>query len=291
MVFKNLGDTMAKAAKQSIRPVITYVNGTRRHVPETPKSKNKKLILETAAEANAPKQPSTTQYHHPYSPPKKSHVTIEPRNRHQRDLLRKLRDDLKSIVVALGPAGSGKTLIAVLHGIKLLQEKKIEKIIVTRPAVSVDEDLGFLPGTLNEKMAPWTRPIFDIFGEYYHKGEINYMLNEGIIEISPLAYMRGRTFSNAYIIADEMQLGTQNQCKMLLSRIGENSKMVITGDLAQADRGVDNGLFDFIERLTRYKSDNSDKLSHIDMVFFDHADIVRHPAVIEILDIYGENDD
>ena len=146
------------------------------------------------------------------------------------------------ITFGIGPAGTGKTLLAVQMGIKLFQEGKIDKIIVTRPAVSVDEDIGFLPGDLNEKMAPWTRPIFDVLGEYYQTKQIAAMLEEGIIEISPLAYMRGRTFKNAYIIADEMQNATQNQMKMLLTRLGENSKMVVTGDLAQADRLKDNGL-------------------------------------------------
>jgi len=121
---------------------------------------------------------------------------------------------------------------------------KVEKIIVTRPAVSADEDLGFLPGTLEEKMAPWTRPIFDVFSGIFLCNEIENMIQEGIIEISPLAYMRGRTFKNAYIIADEMQNATPSQMKMLLTRIGENSKMAVTGDLAQADRLKDNGLLD-----------------------------------------------
>ena len=165
----------------------------------------------------------------------------------------------------------------------MFQEGKIEKIIVTRPAVSVDEDLGFLPGTLNEKMAPWTRPIFDVLGEYYPQKDIETMLFEGVIEISPLAYMRGRTFKNAYIIADEMQNATQNQMKMLLTRLGEGSKMVVTGDLAQADRVKDNGLINFVERLQGQK-----RLQHIDVVQFDSLDIERHAAVKEILDIYGD---
>ena len=167
-------------------------------------------------------------------------------------------------------------------GIKLYQEGKVDKIIVTRPAVSVDEDLGFLPGTLNEKMAPWTRPIFDVLGEYYQQKDIESMLYEGTIEISPLAYMRGRTFKNAYVIADEMQNATQNQMKMLLTRIGENSKMVVTGDLAQADRLRDNGLIDFVEKLKGHN------LSHIDVVQFDQRDIERHQAVKEVLEIYGD---
>ena len=219
----------------------------------------------------------------PYLPNKKQRVVLLPRNKHQENYLFKLNDDTKNIVFAIGPAGTGKTMLAVQMGVRLFQEGKVDKIIVTRPAVSVDEDLGFLPGTLNEKMAPWTRPIFDVLGEYYPQKDIETMLYEGVIEISPLAYMRGRTFKNAYVIADEMQNATVNQMKMLLTRLGENSKMVVTGDLAQADRLKDNGLINFVERLQSYK-----KLNHIDVVQFDTLDIERHEAVKEILEIYGD---
>lgn len=219
----------------------------------------------------------------PYLPQKKQRVSLLPRNKHQENYLLKLQDDAKSIVFAIGPAGTGKTMLAVQHGIKLFQEGKVDKIIVTRPAVSVDEDLGFLPGTLNEKMAPWTRPIFDVFQEYYKPQDIAKMLDEGVIEISPLAYMRGRTFKNAYIIADECQNTTVNQMKMLLTRLGENSKMVVTGDLAQADRLKDNGLINFCNLL------ENKKMKHIDIVQFDQRDIERHDAVKEVLTIYGDD--
>lgn len=218
-----------------------------------------------------------------YLPQKKHHVILSPRGQNQKNYLTKLKDDEKNILFAIGPAGTGKTLLAVLYGIKLFQEGIVDKIVVTRPAVSVDEDLGFLPGTLNEKMAPWTRPIFDVFAEYYVKKEIDKMLEEGVIEISPLAYMRGRTFKNAYIVADEMQNATVNQMKMLLTRLGENSKMVVTGDLAQADRLNDNGLINFCGLL----AENA-QLRHIDLVQFDAKDIERHEAVKEVLSIYGD---
>jgi len=222
-------------------------------------------------------------FHNTFVPAKKQRVTLLPRNKHQESYLFKLNDDTKNIIFAIGPAGTGKTLLAVQQGIKLFQEGKVDKIIVTRPAVSVDEDLGFLPGTLNEKMAPWTRPIFDVLGEYYQTKDIAAMLEDGVIEISPLAYMRGRTFKNAYIIADEMQNATQNQMKMLLTRLGENSKMVVTGDLAQADKLKDNGLIDFVTRI------EGRKLSHIDVCRFDKKDIERHDAVAEVLTIYGDD--
>jgi len=218
----------------------------------------------------------------PYLPQKKQRVSLYARNENQKTYIQKLQDEQKSIVFAIGPAGTGKTMLAVQHGIKLFQEGVVDKIVVTRPAVSVDEDLGFLPGTLNEKMAPWTRPIFDVFAEYYQQKDIARMLEEGVIEISPLAYMRGRTFKNAYIVADEMQNATVNQMKMLLTRLGENSKMVVTGDLAQADRLNDNGLINFCNLLgerTAYR--------HLDIVQFDQRDIERHEAVKEVLKIYG----
>ena len=219
-----------------------------------------------------------------YIPEKKKQVRIVPRNKSQDNYMKKLQDPDKTMIFAIGPAGTGKTLLATQTAVKLLKEKQIEKIIVTRPAVSVDEQHGFLPGTLEKKMEPWTRPIFDVFAEYYYAKEIQNMLLEGVIEVSPLAYMRGRTFKNSFILADEMQNATPNQMKMLLTRIGENSRMVITGDLKQADRLEDNGLIEFIHLLE--KSDFSHR--HVDIVNFGQKDIERHPAVKEILEIYGD---
>jgi phosphate starvation-inducible PhoH-like protein len=210
-------------------------------------------------------------------------VEITPRNYHQDDLLGYLEDHNIDIVFAVGPAGTGKTMISTLAGIKGLKSGDIDKFVVTRPAVSVDEQHGFLPGTLQEKMAPWTRPIFDIFEEYYNSDQIEYMLKENKVEIAPLAYMRGRTFKNSFIIADEMQNATDNQMKMLLTRIGDGSKLVVTGDLAQHDRGYEsNGLKMFIERLLEYGS------QRIKLVEFDSRDIERHPVVEEVLRLYGE---
>ena len=194
----------------------------------------------------------------------------------------KLVDRKKDIIFGIGPAGTGKTLIAVQVAVKLFKEGRVDKIIVTRPAVSVDEDLGFLPGTLEQKMAPWTRPIFDVLREYFNAREISGMIDEGIVEIAPLAYMRGRTFKNAFILADEMQNATQNQMKMLLTRIGTGSKMVVTGDLAQADRLRDNGLIRFVEQL------EAKEIARLDIVRFAKGDIERHEAVREVLEIYGD---
>ena len=217
----------------------------------------------------------------PFQKPKKQ-VNILPRNKNQETYVLKLLDETKDIVFGIGPAGTGKTLLAVQVAVKLFKEGAVDKIVVTRPAVSVDEDLGFLPGTLEEKMAPWTRPIFDVLKEYFSAIEITGMIQEGIIEISPLAYMRGRTFKNSFILADEMQNATPNQMKMLLTRLGEGSKMAVTGDLNQADRLKDNGLIDFIQRL------ENGKQSCLDVVHFVQGDIERHAAVTAVLQVYGD---
>jgi phosphate starvation-inducible protein PhoH and related proteins len=210
-------------------------------------------------------------------------VQIIPRNLSQENYLELLKNPKKYIVFAVGPAGTGKTMLAVQMAIKLLKEGVINKIVVTRPAVSVDEEHGFLPGTLNQKMEPWTRPIFDVFAEYYHPREIASMLEDGVVEISPLAYMRGRTFKNAFIVADEMQNATPSQMKMLLTRIGENSRMVVTGDLNQADRPKENGLLEFCQL---YQQGGEYRM--IAMATFESKDIERHPVVKEILKIYKE---
>ena len=217
-----------------------------------------------------------------FQPDKPKQVNIVPRNVTQESYLLKLLDPSKDIVFGVGPAGTGKTLIAVQVAIKMFKEKQVNKIVVTRRVVSVDEDLGFLPGTLEEKMAPWTIPIFDVFKLYFTTQDIRNMLYEGIIEISPLAFMRGRTFHNCYIVADEMQNASTNQMKMLLTRIGRHSKLAVTGDLHQTDRPKDNGLSDFIEKLNKRAS----KL--IDIVSFAKKDVLRHKAVQEVLDIYGD---
>jgi len=213
---------------------------------------------------------------------KKTQVNILPRNRNQETYVLSLLNQQKDIVFGIGPAGTGKTLLAVQVAVKLFKEGAIDKIIVTRPAVSVDEDLGFLPGTLEDKMAPWTRPIFDVLRDYFNAREIEGMIAEGIIEIAPLAYMRGCTFKRSFILADEMQNATQNQMKMLLTRLGEQSMMAVTGDLAQADRLKDNGLINFTNLLESRGSDS------LDVVRFEQGDIERHKAVAEVLRVYGD---
>jgi len=164
-----------------------------------------------------------------------------------------------------------------------LEDGEVEKLVITRPAVSVDEQHGFLPGDLKQKMEPWTRPIFDFLEEYYNPKQVLQMVENKTIEISPLAYMRGRTFKHSWIIADEMQNATQEQTKMLLTRIGEGSKIVVTGDLAQHDRGfTNNGLKDF---LNKYNAQTVNTIAHVQ---FEKRDVERHPVVADVLQIYDE---
>jgi len=216
---------------------------------------------------------------------RKRSIELIPRSLNQEKYIDLLLDRSKYIVFASGPAGTGKTMLATLAGIRALKERSIDKIVLTRPAVGVDDEKhGFLPGDLNQKMEPWTKPLFDVFAEYYSPQEIAKMLEEQTIEISPLAFMRGRTFKNSWIIADEMQNATPSQMKMLLTRLGENSQMVVTGDIKQADRANnENGLLDFSMLYERYG-----KSTMIDFVQFENKDIERHPVVEEVLKMYGE---
>ena len=208
--------------------------------------------------------------------------TSDPKNQNQRNYTRMLYG-MKPMIFAIGPAGTGKTMLACHAGIHGLCDNSFKKIVITRPAVSVEEDIGYLPGTLEEKMDPWTRPIMDILFEFYSQSQITYMLREKIIEICPLAFMRGRTFKHAFIIADEMQNSTPNQMKMLLTRIGYESKIVVTGDLHQHDRKYENnGLKDIFDRIKNNPS------SRIEYILFNHEDIERSPVVKDVLKIYGD---
>lgn len=210
----------------------------------------------------------------------------KPKTRSQEIYVSMLRAKSKKIILATGPAGTGKTLFATEHGIRCFLQGQYEKLVFTRPSVSVDEDLGYLPGTLEDKMAPWVRPIYDILYQHMSVKDVTALLEEKVIEIAPLGYMRGRTFKNCWIVADEMQNATVAQMKMLLTRIGENSRLVVTGDLEQHDRvlpegGGVNGLEDFLDKFRGKRS------SSIGSFEFDRSDIQREEVVKEILDIYG----
>jgi phosphate starvation-inducible PhoH-like protein len=216
--------------------------------------------------------------------------SYSPRGVNQEQYLQHLQNPNVSVVFGLGPAGTGKTLFACSQAVQDLRRGQVQKIVLTRPMVTVEEELGFLPGSINKKMDPFIRPLFDIFLEWYSQRELDMMLQNGVIEISPLAYMRGRTFKKCFIIADEMQNSSPNQMLMLATRIGGGSKMVITGDLKQTDRTIEqSGLVDFLSRFKNYcsfkKNDSvSDKL--IELVELENIDIERSPVVSKILEIY-----
>lgn len=219
--------------------------------------------------------------------PRLRKVEMIPRNIAQENYVADLCDFSTRITFALGPAGTGKTLLAVMNAVKLLKEGEISKIVITRPAVSVDEQHGFLPGDLNQKMEPWTRPIMDVFEEYWSPDDIKEMLEERVIEIAPLAYMRGRTFKDSYIVADEIQNATPSQVKMLLTRMGTGSYCSVTGDLNQHDRGFEaNGLKDFVERLEAHGGAHG-----MGVTYFGREDIERDPIVQSVLEVYGEGDE
>jgi phosphate starvation-inducible PhoH-like protein len=210
-------------------------------------------------------------------------IDLVPRTRNQERLVMALQDADQHIVVTAGPAGTGKTYLAMLAAVKAFRAGEVDRIVLTRPAVGVeDEKHGFLPGDLNQKMDPWVRPLTDILREYYRPQDIAEMIAEQKIEIAPLAFMRGRTFKNSYIIADEMQNATPSQCKMLMTRIGENSKIVITGDVEQADRNRgNNGLMDLCSRL------QEGGVKGIAVCHLDNKDIQRHAIIGSVLELYN----
>jgi len=193
--------------------------------------------------------------------------------------------DIKLLIID-GPAGSGKTMLACQKSINLLKNDIINKIVITRPLVTVEEEIGFLPGNLIKKMDPWTKPIIDIFLEYYSVNEIEYMIHNNIIEICPLAFMRGRTFKNCFIIADEMQNSSTNQMKMITTRIGLNCKMIVTGDIHQSDVKGENGFYDFIQRYEDYKRFKTDNCT-IKVIKLDKNDIQRSLVTKQVLNIYN----
>ena len=217
-------------------------------------------------------------------PVKQKPIDIVPRTRNQERLVLALQNDDQPIVITAGPAGTGKTYLAMLAAVQAFREGAVDRIVLTRPAVGVeDEKHGFLPGDLNQKMDPWVRPLTDILREYYRQPDIAAMLEEQTIEIAPLAFMRGRTFKSAYIIADEMQNATPSQCKMLMTRIGQGSKIVITGDVEQADRNRGtNGLMDLCKRL------GEGGVKGIAVCPLDNHDIQRHAIIDSVLRLYAD---
>ena len=212
----------------------------------------------------------------------KNFYLSEPRNTNQRKYLQYINDNSIKLIIATGPAGTGKTMFPCEIAIQKFMNNDIDKIIITRPVVTADEDIGFLPGDMEDKMEPYMRPLYDIFYKFMHPNNLINYIKEKKIEIVPLAFMRGRTFKNCWIIADEMQNATCEQTMMLLTRIGENSKLILTGDPQQHDRKEkESGLTDFKKKLINYKGNS------IKTVEFIRNDIQREPIVKEILDLYN----
>jgi phosphate starvation-inducible PhoH-like protein len=204
---------------------------------------------------------------------------IRPRSAGQGSYLQAIRSN--DIVVGIGPAGTGKTYLAVAAAVEALNRKRVRRIILTRPAVEAGEALGFLPGDIREKVDPYLRPLYDALEDMMPHERVRRSIEDGTIEIAPLAYMRGRTLSDAFLILDEAQNATTAQMKMFLTRLGLNSRTVITGDKTQVDlpQRVDSGLLEIEDILTGIKG--------IEFVYLDEADVVRHQLVKEIIKAYA----
>ncbi len=212
-----------------------------------------------------------------------------PKTENQKEYKKTLYQPHIDLIFCTGPAGTGKTLFACQHAIDSLKKKETNKIIITRPTVSIEENMGYLPGDIKAKMHPFTIPIFDIFTEYYTKKELDIMIHENIIEIAPLCYMQGRTFKDSIIIADEMQNSTPLQMFMLLTRLGTNSKMIVTGDPMQT-KDSNNGLSSIIKKLEdKYVNSKSMACNRISMIKLGNNDIQRSYIVSIIEDLYNND--
>ena len=208
---------------------------------------------------------------------------VEPRTEAQKAYVQALFD--KELSFGIGPAGTGKTYLAVAVGVNMLISGKVDKIILSRPAVEAGEKLGYLPGDMKDKVDPYMRPLYDALGDFLPGKQAAKMMEEKIIEIAPLAFMRGRTLSNAFVVLDEAQNATSMQMKMFLTRLGQGSRMVITGDRTQIDlpRGVSSGLWD-AERMLKH-------IPKISFSYFTSKDVVRHPLVAAIIEAYEKEDE
>ena len=210
-------------------------------------------------------------------------TSVVPRNLAQKRYLQKILHD--DVVISIGPAGTGKTFLAMTVALHSLLQGEVEKIVLARPAVEAGETLGFLPGDLEEKLLPYLRPLYDAMDETLGPLEARKLVESGVVEIAPLAYMRGRTLSKCFALLDEAQNATSAQVKMFLTRLGEGSKMVVTGDVTQIDlpRSKDSGLVEAEKILEGLKG--------VSFHHFDEEDVVRHPMVTEIIRAYDNHPD
>jgi len=207
---------------------------------------------------------------------------VKPRNLNQQEYVKKMLSH--DLVFSVGPAGTGKTYLAVAVGLHLLTKGMFSRLILTRPVIEAGENLGFLPGTLEEKIDPYVRPLYDAIHDMLPGDETRYLIEDGVIELAPLAYMRGRTLANSFVILDEAQNTTSLQMKMFLTRLGENSKMVITGDVSQIDLPV--GRQSGLREAESYFKDVEGIAFH----YFNRNDVVRHGLVKKIIEIYENHD-
>lgn len=213
---------------------------------------------------------------------------ITPKTPTQKAYVRHLQALHPPVVVATGPAGCGKTLLATSVGVEQLQKGRVDRLIVTRPSVSVEnEQFGFLPGSLDDKMKPWMLPILDAMRYHFKPSQIDQMIKTKTVELAPLAYMRGRTLDHAWVILDEAQNTTPQQMLMLLTRIGEGTKIVITGDMDQHDRAFAyNGLLDLVQRIHQVETQDQSDGAWVKHIDFTTADIQRHTMISHILSMY-----
>jgi phosphate starvation-inducible PhoH-like protein len=198
----------------------------------------------------------------------------------QKHYVSELKDPLRSLIVCTGPAGTGKTAFACRVGVEQLKSREVEQLVITKPLVAVGDELGYLPGNMRSKMSPWIESYMDIFKEHYSSNQLEDMMKKEVIKLAPLAYCRGNTYSNSFVICDESQNTTPRQMKLLLTRIGEQSKLVLIGDLDQTDHDGPSGLADFLDKL-------GDKThQEIANVRLNEDDVCRSSLVKYILSLY-----
>ena len=264
------GYILSKRKTGALREEQKYSNRQTRHSDKTFYSHESKTI-------------DFLQAHKEFTKISRKPIQLIPKSVNQEKYIIALSDPTTDIVVVTGPAGTGKTYLAMQAAIKAMRSGECDKIILTRPAVSVDDEKhGFLPGDINQKMEPWTRPLLDVLHEYYSTKEVIHMIEEQIIEIAPLAFCRGRNFKRSWVVLDEAQNCTPSQLKMIMTRIGIGSKIIITGDIEQTDRRTaDNGLLDLQNRLRK------GAVPGLQVCEFTTKDVQRHKIIEHILSLYS----